>query len=74
MSLGRREVELEAALDDWVQLAPSARKSLIQELGSMAVESAETDKLFSSACNKAANLLHLLASEGDAKSVFASAK
>ena len=73
MSLERRKVELESALDDWVQLAPSVRKSLVQELGSMAVESAETDKRFSSACNKAANLLHLLASPSDAKSISASA-
>ena len=63
MTFERKNSDLEVALKEWMQLTPSERHSLVQELGSMAIESADSDKEFSVVCNRAANLLHLLSSK-----------
>ena len=60
---------LEEALRSWVQLAPSAKKTLVQELGAMAIEAAESDREFATGCNVAANLLSLLKTEQHAAAI-----
>lgn len=48
---------LQESLSAWQEQNVSARKSLITELGEMAVESAQSDGAFAEACNAAGNLL-----------------
>lgn len=69
MSIDHQRKNLEEALRNWVQLAPSARKTLVQELGAMAIEAAESDREFAAGCNVAANLLSLLKAEQDAATI-----
>ncbi len=49
--------EIAKSLKEWQCIEIRARRSLITELGEMALESASSDAEFAGACNSAANLL-----------------
>lgn len=63
MSLDQIDLKIDNALAEWRAIPVKTRRALIQELGGMAIESAEEDRAFSAACNCAANLLHSLCAE-----------
>lgn len=50
--------DLIASLEQWQKLGKKTRRSLINELGAMAIESASDDGDFAIACNSAAKVMY----------------